>query len=113
MLNIKIKFKKRMVKNILLIFLCLLGLFKFHDCQQCNYELDIDYRGVSSVIDLNYQTATSAQMCCSLCNANTACNAWTFVVQTYICWLKTRSGLKISTPGSKLAGYYFYKNKLF
>lgn len=68
----------------------------------CTYEYDMDYRGILASIDLQYTFSNSKENCCAACNSNTQCNAWTYVTETKVCWLKKSIGTKVPTQGSKL-----------
>jgi len=83
-----------------LLIIASLGSVEYVTC--CTYEYNMDYRGILANIDLEWAASTTQEMCCDLCNRNSQCNAWTFVTETKVCWLKKSIGTKVATSGSKL-----------
>jgi len=69
----------------------------------CQVELDMDFRGN----DLSIQIVSSFQECCTLCDGQLACRAWTFVYNTRRCTLKTEIGTRVATLGSIFFYQYF------
>jgi hypothetical protein len=81
----------------------------------CESEKDVDYFGN----DFTYQYAKSFNECCEICDGNDLCNAWTFVLDIQVCWLKKNATRTIYYPGrkntikfnSELFKYFIFKTK--
>lgn len=83
-----------------LLVICLVAAaLSMYSCQNCAAEYDMDFRGVPTANDIGYDAAASVQACCTLCNNNVNCNAWTYVSQTQVCYLKNAVGLRLPTTG--------------
>jgi hypothetical protein len=96
-------------QNVFLV----VALIFFMNCsisygQQCNNEVNIDYFGN----DIQYTIVSSPELCCSLCYANQSCNAWTYVTNIQVCWLKYLGANRVSNPGRKFYLILFVLKKL-
>jgi len=74
-------------------------------CPGYSVEAGFDYTGGD--IGLDPKTVGDAAACCSLCETTRLCNAYTFVVATSACWLKSRRrGVRAEAqPNSLVSGY--------
>jgi hypothetical protein len=77
---------------------------------ECSYEHDIDYKPGSTPIDMNFIFSSSPQDCCSQCSATVYCKAWTYVILTKTCWLKSQTGIRTISSGSETKIFIFLKN---
>ena len=90
--------------NFLIIFVVVSSMMGMYTCvTDCQVELDMDYKGIPTSNDISYQSATSFQDCCNICSNDPTqrCQAWTFVYDTKVCWLKTQVGLRVINTGSE------------
>jgi hypothetical protein len=73
--------------KIPLFIIILINIFISCNGQTCaSVENRTDYKGS----DFHYNlTLTTLAACCESCAQNSSCNAWTFVTDVKMCWLKT------------------------
>ncbi len=87
--------------NFIFAILVVTASLSLYSCQTCSFESNIDFRSIPNTNDISYQLATSAQQCCNLCSADPtgACQVWTWVQQTNVCWFKTSVGFRLASTG--------------
>ena len=80
----------------LLALAALMSLVAIYKCQQCSYEMNVDYCGTT----LSTYSCSTVDQCCSSCISNSGCAAWTFDTNTKTCTLKSNMGARKYTCNS-------------
>ena len=83
-----------MIYKTIILVLCSACLINNAYSQQCTVEYNVDYSGIAIAPSPTTFTATP-DICCYACFLNPSCQAWSFVLDTKACFLKSSIGVRV------------------
>ena len=83
-----------MIYKTLILVLFPACLINSISSQQCIVEYNVDYSGIAIAPSPTTFTATP-DICCYACYINPNCQAWSFVLDTKACFLKSSIGARV------------------